>query len=400
MTEYGYTATAFRKKTYSEILASMTLNIQTLYGVSIDLSVDTILGQLLRSFALEHSLTWDSLEAGESNAFLDTAVGVFIDRCAKKFNIPRKNSTYATAIVTFSGVDGTTIPLGFQVASGSLIYETTAEGDISAGSVDLEVKCTTAGIAGNVESGTITTIVESLAGLTSVTNASSATGGTEIESDVAYRRRALSSLATAGTATYDALYASLLGTEGISAVTVRYNNTLVTDGNGIPGKSINAVVLPSSAPISTTAKNAVAQTLHENVALGINCYGSETGSATAVDGSSIGYDFDVATATDIYANITITKNSSFESDGETQIKDALIRYVGGTDSEGTYNTGLSMGETVIFLKMVAEVMNITGVDDVTLTISDDNSTFVSTNITIDTLKFATISATNITITEA
>ncbi len=394
---YGYTAGGFIKKTYSECLTSLETNIKTGLGSTIDTSADTWLGQILRAVAVELSLIWESVEDADSNAFIDTAVGIAIDRLAKLLNVRRKDSTYATGTVTFTGVAGTDIPLGFQVASGDLIFETTGSFDIEeGGTVDITVQCTTKGIIGNVEAGTITTIVESLSGLSSVTNASAMTGGTEIESDVVFRRRVLNSLATAGTATYDAIYSALLGAEGVTSCKVRYNNTTSIDGDGIPPKAVNAIVLVPDT-LTEDIKNAVAQVLHENVALGIATHGANSGTATAIDGTTISYSFDVATATDIYATIAITTDSTFQTDGNTQIKDALIRYVGGTDSNGITYTGLEMGETVVFYSMIAAVMGVTGVKGVTMTISDDGVTPVSTDIAIDSTKFARIQATNISI---
>lgn len=394
---YGYTAVGFIKKTYSECLTSLETNIKTGLGSTIDTSADTWLGQILRAVAVELSLIWESVEDADSNAFIDTAVGIAIDRLAKLLNVRRKDSTYATGTVTFTGTAGTDIPLGFQVASGDLIFETTGSFDIEeGGTVDITVQCTTKGIIGNVEAGTITTIVESLSGLTSITNASAMTGGTEIESDVVFRRRVLNSLATAGTATYDAIYSAILGAEGVTSCKVRYNNTTSIDGDGIPPKAVNAIVLVPDT-LTEDIKNAVAQVLHENVALGIATHGANSGTATAIDGTTISYSFDVATATDIYATIAITTDSTFQTDGNTQIKDALIRYVGGTDSNGITYTGLEMGETVVFYSMIAAVMGVTGVKGVTMTISDDGVTPVSTDIAIDSTKFARIQATNISI---
>jgi uncharacterized phage protein gp47/JayE len=114
-------------------------------------------------------------------------------RCAA-FGITPKPALKATGQVTFTGTDGTVIPIGTRVSTDdieSIYFVTTAEGTITDGSVTVAAEAETAGASGNVAAGKITLVVGDLAGVTSVTNNSPFDGGADEESDEALLQRYL-----------------------------------------------------------------------------------------------------------------------------------------------------------------------------------------------------------------
>lgn len=107
-------------------------------------------------------------------------------------NITPNLATKASATVTLSGANGTVIPAGSLVSTqGGIQYETTAEATIVSVSIDVAVRALIAGTAGNVPTGAISSIPVSIPGVTAVTNASPAIGGTEDEGVDSLRERIL-----------------------------------------------------------------------------------------------------------------------------------------------------------------------------------------------------------------
>jgi len=195
--EYGVTATGFVVKDFSAIKASMTERIREKYGDDVDLSDTTLAGQLLQVFAYELAAHWQVVESVYYSGYLNTSVNSNLDAIAVVQGIARKPATYAEGTVRFSrstaGTQDYIIESGTKVSNvdGTLIFETVGEGTLVTGAlyVDIPVVCTTAGSEGNVTSGIITTMIDTVSGIESVTNPDPTTEGTDAESDPMLRLR-------------------------------------------------------------------------------------------------------------------------------------------------------------------------------------------------------------------
>lgn len=124
----------------------------------------------------------------------------YLDDHAEVQNVQRLAAEYASGVVTFSGPNGTVIAAGVGVGvepatpdSPAPEYEVTVGGTIVGPSVDLEVRATEAGGAGNVGPGAVTALLTQDAALAGVTveNADAMTGGADTETDEALRARLL-----------------------------------------------------------------------------------------------------------------------------------------------------------------------------------------------------------------
>ncbi len=128
--------------------------------------------------------------------FPQWATGDYLDYHAKTAGLERKSAGYATATLDIYGTAGTVIPAGTvfaTAASGgtaSIEFETlsvvTLDDD---GYASVIVQALVAGTDSNVDAGTITIMSEPIEGITSITNAEKASGGTEEESDDDLRER-------------------------------------------------------------------------------------------------------------------------------------------------------------------------------------------------------------------
>ena len=163
----------------------------------IDTTPGTFYADIRTAFALEIERLWDVATADTVAASLvDYAWGDYLDAHGATLSLPRIDAVAATGEVTFTGEDGTIIGVGTEVSTVQTTAEedpqsflTTESGTISGGTITLAVAAEEPGAAGNVASGAVELVLSPVEGISSVTNASAITGGSDIESDDAYRER-------------------------------------------------------------------------------------------------------------------------------------------------------------------------------------------------------------------
>lgn len=132
----------------------------------------------------------DGLEALEAAAFVDGESGEWIDMEAAKYGMERKPGTAASVTLTFSGEDGTAIPEGSTVEDeAGRAFATDAPCTIADGAADVLATATEPGEDGNVAAGRLIYLSDVPDGVTGVTNAQPAAGGTEEETDEALYER-------------------------------------------------------------------------------------------------------------------------------------------------------------------------------------------------------------------
>ena len=116
--------------------------------------------------------------------------GSHLDAFAGIYGLVRGFGSKATAKVQFTGTDKTVIPAGtWVVAATGERYKTLAAVTISAGSATATVEAEDVGSHYNVDAGAITRMQVTLSGVTAVTNAAAAAGGSDTESDRAFYTR-------------------------------------------------------------------------------------------------------------------------------------------------------------------------------------------------------------------
>lgn len=192
----------------------------------------------------EGSYIWDSLSPAAYQLYLSsewaqeilrrgfalTTFGPYLRlRCEEHGVIPRP-AIAATGNVKITGAAGTVIPIGTLVATPadeitdtqSIEYETTGSATLdSQGEAIVAIKAIEAGTAGNVPIGAISLLVNSLPGVTSVTNSAATTGGTDEETDESLLSRFLIKVRQPGTSGNKADYQQwALESPGVSRVQV------------------------------------------------------------------------------------------------------------------------------------------------------------------------------------
>jgi uncharacterized phage protein gp47/JayE len=234
----------------------------------------------------------------------------------------------------------------------------------------------------NAPRGSLTEIGTLVAGLNRTLNEEDVVSGRAIETDNELRIRRGNSLQVAGAGTVDAIRSRLSAIEGVTAALVFENTLLVTDIDGRPAKSFEAVV-EGGAAIDIT------QTVWDTKPAGIQTFGNTSGLATDTLGESHTVYWSRPTVVDIYLDVTITANYLFPVDGATQVENALIAAI----------NALLIGEDVIVIpKLTCAIGSIPGILGAVIKIGTAPAPTLSNNITIAAQEIARTDSTKVSVT--
>lgn len=177
----------------ANILQRMLDDIPSTY----DKTQGTFLYDMMAAVALELEGAYIQADEVMNQAFLTNATGDYLDAKGMELGLDRKLGGFALVDLTFTGTNGTTVPAGTRVtnivAPGTtgtpLIFETTDDILISGATGTGEAQSTEVGSVYNLTANSLVRMETGLAGVTSVTNATAATDGEDIETDDQYRAR-------------------------------------------------------------------------------------------------------------------------------------------------------------------------------------------------------------------
>jgi hypothetical protein len=161
----------------------------------------------------------------------------------------------------------------------------------------------------------------------------------------------------------------------VRAAIVIENYTKQVDASGRPPSSFEAYVLDGS-------DEDVANTILNTKAAGIEPWGSISFIVADLSGNLHTMRFSRAEEIMVRLRVTVTTNSSFPAAGVAKIISSLIQYIGGEDTDGQLYTGLNMGSDVVYSRIVAATYKVDGLDDVTIEVSSDGTTWTSGNLAI------------------
>jgi hypothetical protein len=216
-------------------------------------------------------------------------------------------------------------------------------------------------------------------------NTADADVGTAVETDPEFRIRRVELLRQTGKATVEAIRASIRALLNVAQALVVENVTLVTDVNGLPGKSFETIV---EGGVDQT----IADEIWDTKPAGIEAHGSTTVVVTDSMGFTHNMKFSRPTDVPIYIIIHITVDSSlYPLDGDEQVKQAIA----------DKGDEIDVGEDVIALVYKSEALTVTGVVDVTLfKIDDVDPPVASVNIPITFRQLASFDTANIDVTSS
>ena len=379
----------FKRPTYEEILEDLQQKTLEKLGYDMNVSETGNVGKLLMVMAYMFDKAWQDMEGSYFSAFVSTARGSSLDRVGTLMGVTREMQQQAEVSVTFTGTTGYVIPTGFAVSTNdNLVFHTMSDAVITDdGTVAVMAQCEETGEVGNVEAGEIALIVSPVADVTSVINYSAATGGKDKENDAEFRERMLEGLGTTKGSTIDAVLVAILELPGVMSAAIISNDT-DEEVDGRPAHSFEAFVYGGT-------QGEIANAIFDKKPISSQSVGTLETSINDIAGNPHIIRFSRPTMKQVYVKATLTITDQFATTDEVQT--AIIKYIGGLDSDQAYYYGLKMHETCVYTRLLQEIMNVGEIIDVDLQISENGSTWVTSNITAEQNEVLEVSYTNITL---
>ena len=294
-------------------------------------------------------------------------------------------------IVTFAGADGQKEQTILTITSNTLDDGAPVDVTVSETTkgylpfIDLRMESVETGaIVANA--GSLIVIDTPTAGVSDITNISSAVIGRSVESDPELRIRREENLQTTQNGTDAGIKNKILNVDNVLQSRVTSNRT-DSEVDDVPGRSINAVVLGG-------ADLDIAEAIESSRPCGIGTYGTTSVDVTDSEGEIVSISFSRPSEENIYFVIDIKENTDssegplFPSDGVQQIKDQILEYSTGTSG---------IGEDVILNKFYTPINNVSGVIGIDIFLGTAPSPTGQDNLSIENNEIASFAESRITV---
>lgn len=113
----GLTEQGFEIKRYADILSDQRLKAQEMFGVGVDVSVNSILGQVVQLSALELATLWEELQNVHDAFNPNAAQGKSLDDLCSLVGVYRESESKTNGYIEFTGSNGIVVPSGTQVSN-------------------------------------------------------------------------------------------------------------------------------------------------------------------------------------------------------------------------------------------------------------------------------------------
>lgn len=276
--------------------------------------------------------------------------------------ITLQDASQSLVALSLIGTPGAIIPAGQLVSDTNNINQWATLEIVTlngSGAGSAQARCVTYGPI-TAPANTLTNIVTPFPGWTSVDNPLAAVAGRNLETDTELRQRRSRSTLAPAASPVESVYANLANIPGVTYARVRQNNKLTTDSNGIPGKSVAAVVVGGESLD-------IAYTLLARTGITSEWFGNTSQVLFDAQNEPYTVSWTVPTPLPIYVEIVleIINPNQFPGDGIQQMKDAIIAYAqGGAPAlgidDGFSTTGFPPGATVIHSRLYTPVNFIPG----------------------------------------
>jgi uncharacterized phage protein gp47/JayE len=344
------------------------------------------------------AVAWEQLQLAYNQFDPLKATGAGLSGLVQLNALTRHPGIYSTVTLTMAGTPNLYVSSGKQVAT----YDGLVKFTLPSWTFDGTGASTVVGTCteeGPLEAGAedVTKINTPAPGWDSCINSEAATVGSYPETDQELRTRQQQSTETTGRSTIEDIYGNLANLDGVTWARVYQNNTLTTDGRGIPGKSIAPVVLGGSS-------QDIADILHEQAPALCGFYGTTTVNVSDDQGIAYAVKFTRPNQIPVYVAIelTVVNQALWPTDGDDQIRDAILDYaISGAPGlgidEGYSRYGFAPGQSVYSSELYTPINSIPGAQVTSLLIGEEDPPTLQI-IVIDWDEIATFDADNISIT--
>jgi uncharacterized phage protein gp47/JayE len=320
---WGVVDTGFLLKTTDEFIQEIQEAFITKHG-AINFNENSNLNHMITIFGNKCGELAEVLQGVYNAPIGDLSSNTTLDNAFALVNVSRLEPLKSTATVTLetTGASPVTIPAGSIVkqSSNNTLWETVEEVEIPANStIDVGVTSQEYG-AFSSPIASIDTIVTTIAGWNSVTNAAEGQLGRGEEEDPDYRLRKETAVVISKGGLLNAVISRILSeVAGVTYCTGLENNTDTTDGNGLLPHSIKITVVGGS---DTDIANMILRTKGN----GINTNGTESVTGTDEIGNTETVKFSRATVIEVYITVNLTTNANYDSASDDVIKDLIFAY--------------------------------------------------------------------------
>jgi uncharacterized phage protein gp47/JayE len=177
--------------------------------------------------------------------------------------------------------------------------------------------------------------------------------GEDRETDEQLRQRAFDSTSIGGSATVNALNTELRRIDGVQAMTLNRNRK-ETKQNGLPPHSFEAIVYGGSdEEVARTIFNTASIDSHD--VGGINGVGTTYDITSNVTKETETVSFSRPNRLDLNITLDLVVDENYV--GETDIRSIIANFIGGTDIQGNFVTGLDVAEEVYLAVLKRKIVN-------------------------------------------
>lgn len=322
MTDYGVVPEGFARKPLSAVLASVEARQHATISPTLDVSPESVHGQVNASIAREIAMLWEVAEDLYHSDDPDAAEDAALEMIARLTGTERSGATYSRGACTVNLDVGTVLESGvhFAAVDGNPGLRATPEEDFTAPSTGNHTVIFRAENTGPVliGNGLLTVISTPVTGWNSVENTEDIDGGKEVDTDAELRERRAAQLTASGSATVDAIGADLLeltdgnGIELIQSVRMFNNRTSSLNADGLPPHSFQALIFDGDPPEADN--DAIAQVIWDAMPAGIQSFGDTTGNAEDDNGDTQPVLFSRVTPLSVYVDYTLTTGDGYSGD--------------------------------------------------------------------------------------
>lgn len=379
---YGVTDQGFVRKPLAAIIDSLNSRFTAAFGSTFDVSPESPDGQVIGIVGNEISLIWEQTQYGFNSYRPGAMEGEGLDAICELTGAVRYVNKNTAVTVYFDGPAGTVVESGIQVGDSSS-HTFTSQNEVTLPG-DVTCICDQSGEI-YIPANTVTKLITSSTSITSINNPEDGQTGILYESDVALRARRDKTTISSGTATSEAIYASMADMD-LDYIRVRDNDT--TDSIGAqPANTIWVVVDGGTV-------NDIAKRIFENKAGGVPTYGDISVEIKDSKGYPKTIRFSRTTKVTTYYNIVVRRlpNANLSSnDVVIAVQDAVAAYV----------NSLQPGAPVVWSYIVPEILSATkGIQIDLVQVGLAASSVATTTLTMDINQRPSTVVENIKVTDA
>ena len=360
--------------------------IRNALGPDISFEPSTPQAQFARQVALTTSDIESALADAFNNAGLDTAIGVHLENLVGLLGFTRLQERRSTATVTFTGTSGTVVPAGRRLRStNGDFFTTAAELTLSGATGSVAVAATETGVV-NVDAGTITSLVSSIPGITSLTNASAGLPGRNLEDDNELRNRFRSALGFNSLGSLVSVQSAVRALDGVDYCVVKDNPTAsaaTVQGVSIPAHALAVIVDGGSDA-------AIGNAISRSKPAGIPTSGATSVNVPRLTGDVEAIRFERVTAIPITVTIGYTPQVGVRGDLVQQITQILLSFVNDLNPGETLDT--SRAEAAILVPSLSNY----ALDSITFRVKQGNAALPSV---VNLNQQLTLAAADVSITQ-